>query len=205
MVVFRGRSVADPRIERTPSTTEAAVRSRVRLQATLTVTVDQSGRGDYTKIQDAINAVPKSNSRSAGEVLIKIMPGTYSEKVIVNKTGISLIGTSASSTIVTWNGRWTSDFSATIYVKSSDFVARSITFQNTYGSGAQALAARVSGDKAAFYDCRFLSYQDTILDESVEKGRQSRHYYSSCYVEGATDFMFGNGKAFFEVRYSLRT
>ncbi|CAL4975152.1 unnamed protein product [Urochloa decumbens] len=182
-------------VERTPSTTEAAVRSRIRLQAALTITVDQSGKGNYTKIQDAINAVPKNNnSGSAGGVLIKIMPGTYSEKVIVDKTGISLIGTSASSTIVTWSGRWTSEDSATIHVRctGSDFVARNITFQNTYGPGAQAIAARVSGDKAAFYGCRFVSFQDTILDET------GRHYYSNCYVEGATDFMFGNGKAFFE-------
>jgi len=44
----------------------------------LTVTVDQSGKGNYTRIQDAIKSVPvPGSSRSAGWVLIKIMPGTY--------------------------------------------------------------------------------------------------------------------------------
>lgn len=66
--------------------------------------------------------------------------------------------------------------------------------QNTFGKGHQAVAARVGGDKAAFYDCRFLSYQDTLLDET------GRHYYHGCYIEGATDFIFGTGKALFEVR-----
>jgi pectinesterase len=65
--------------------------------------------------------------------------------------------------------------------------------------GAQALAARVNGDRAAFYRCRFLSYQDTILDD-----KKGRHYYSDCYVEGATDFLFGPGKALFEVQIDSR-
>lgn len=145
----------------------------------LTVTVDQSGKGNYTRIQDAINAVP--------------VPGSSSEKVVVNKSKISLIGMSASSTIVTWSGKWTTyGESATLSVLASDFVAGNITFQNTYGRGTPALAARVTRDRAAFYGCRFVSYQDTILDD------KGLHYYSDCYVQGATDFIFGPGKAFFE-------
>lgn len=34
---------------------------------------------------------------------------------------------------------------------------------------------------------------DTLLDAT------GRHYYRGCYIEGATDFIFGTGKAFFEV------
>ncbi|RLN22099.1 putative pectinesterase 11 [Panicum miliaceum] len=158
-------------IERTPSD-----------ERVFTVTVDQSGNGNYTRIQDAINAVPIPGSWT----------GTSSEKVVVNKSKISLVGMSASSTIVTWSGNWTSDESATLSVLASDFVARNITFQNTYGPGAPALAARVAGDRAAFYGCRFVSYQDTILDD------KGLHYYSDCYVQSATDFIFGPGKAFFE-------
>ena len=46
-------------------------------------------------------------------------------------------------------------------------------------------------------DARFVSYQDTILDD------RGLHYYSDCYVEGATDFILSPGKAFFEVINSL--
>jgi pectinesterase len=70
-----------------------------------------------------------------------------------------------------------------------------VCMQNTLGSkdNGPAVAAKVDADKAAFYDCRFLSYQDTLLDAT------GRHYYRGCYIEGATDFIFGTGKAFFEV------
>jgi hypothetical protein len=49
---------------------------------------------------------------------------------VVNKSKISLIGMSASSTIVTWSGKWTTyGESATLSVLASDFVAGNITFQ----------------------------------------------------------------------------
>jgi len=66
--------------------------------------------------------------------------------------------------------------------------------QNTFGSSGPAVAMRVAGDRAAFYGCRFMSFQDTLLDDT------GRHYYRGCYVQGGTDFIFGNGKALFDVR-----
>ncbi|CAI0551728.1 unnamed protein product [Linum tenue] len=55
-----------------------------------------------------------------------------------------------------------------------------------------ALAARVYGDKSAFYDCGFVGVQDTLWDAA------GRHYFSNCYVEGAVDFIFGRGQSFYE-------
>ncbi|XVF01093.1 hypothetical protein REPUB_Repub04eG0058000 [Reevesia pubescens] len=51
---------------------------------------------------------------------------------------------------------------------------------------------RASGDRAAFYKCRILSYQDTLFDDD------GRHYYSNCYIEGATDFVCGNAASLYE-------
>lgn len=65
--------------------------------------------------------------------------------------------------------------------------------QNTYGSYGKAVALRVSADRAAFYGCRILSYQHTLLDDT------GNHYYSKCYIEGATDFISGNANSLFEV------
>lgn len=65
--------------------------------------------------------------------------------------------------------------------------------QNTYGTSGRAVAVSVSGDKAAFYGCSILSYQDTLLDDA------GRHYYSNCYIQGATDFICGNAASLFEV------
>ncbi|WVZ69548.1 hypothetical protein U9M48_018319 [Paspalum notatum var. saurae] len=67
-----------------------------------------------------------------------------------------------------------------------------IDLQNTFGSSGPAVAVRVAGDRAAFYGCRFVSSQDTLLDDT------GRHYYRGCYVEGATDLICGNGKALFD-------
>ena len=53
---------------------------------------------------------------------------------------------------------------------------------------------RVAEDRAAFYGCRFVSFQDTLLDDT------GRHYYRGCYIEGGTDFIFGNARALFDVR-----
>ncbi|XP_023157068.1 putative pectinesterase 11 [Zea mays] len=162
------------------------------------LTVDMTGKGDYRTIQEAIDAIPAAanNSTSAAIVTINVNPGIYTEKVVVNKAGVSLVGRSATSTIVTWSGPWNQNHQSefALYVQATDFVAKGLTFQNTLGSkdNGPAVAAKVDADKAAFYDCRFLSYQDTLLDAT------GRHYYRGCYIEGATDFIFGTGKAFFE-------
>ncbi|KAJ6896647.1 hypothetical protein NC651_022745 [Populus alba x Populus x berolinensis] len=63
---------------------------------------------------------------------------------------------------------------------------------NIFGSGGKASVQRVSGDRAAFYGCGILSYRDALLDGT------GSHYYSNCYIEGATDFICGNAASLFE-------
>ncbi|XVE93642.1 hypothetical protein REPUB_Repub01dG0211700 [Reevesia pubescens] len=64
--------------------------------------------------------------------------------------------------------------------------------KNTFGTAGKAVAMRVSEDRAAFYGCRILSYQDTLLDDA------GKHYFSNCYIEGATDFVCGNAASLYE-------
>ncbi|KAJ9537802.1 hypothetical protein OSB04_030535 [Centaurea solstitialis] len=166
------------------------------------IVVDQSGGGDYRTIQNAIDAVASNNSEL---VYIWIKPGTYRfirsdfwlsrEKIVVpaDKPFITLSGTEASNTIITWNDGGDDIFnSPTLSVMASDFVARYLTIQNTFGMSGKAIALRISGDRSAIYGCRILSYQDTLLDDS------GRHYYYNCYIEGATDFICGNAASLFE-------
>ncbi|XP_022769001.1 putative pectinesterase 11 [Durio zibethinus] len=157
----------------------------------LLVRVDQSGKGDYRKIQDAIDAVPSNNKEL---VFILVKPGIYKEKIVVpaDKPFITVSGSQANSSIITWNDSGDIFESPTFTVLASDFVGRYLTIQNTFGSGAKAVALRVSGDRAAFFGCKILSYQDTLLDDT------GRHYYSSCYIEGAVDFICGNAASLFE-------
>lgn len=71
--------------------------------------------------------------------------------------------------------------------------------QNSYGHGDlsgnnQAVALKISGDRCAFYNCKFLGFQDTVLDDL------GRHYFKNCYIEGGVDFICGNGKSMYEVK-----
>ncbi|CAN1269731.1 Putative pectinesterase 11 [Linum perenne] len=159
------------------------------------IRVDQSGKGDFRTIQEAIDSVPSDNLEL---VFIWVKPGVYVEKVMIpmDKPFITLSGTSqaaANSTTITWSQGGDIFESATLSVLAPFFVGRFLTIQNTYGRGGKAVALRVSGDRAAFYGCRILSYQDTLLDDT------GSHYYSNCYIQGATDFICGDASSLFEV------
>jgi len=69
-----------------------------------------------------------------------------------------------------------------------------ITFANSAGPVGQAVALYVDADKAVFKNCRFLGNQDTIY----AGGESSRQYFIDCYIEGTTDFIFGEATALFE-------
>lgn len=56
-----------------------------------------------------------------------------------------------------------------------------------------ALAARIYGDKSAFYHCAFVGLQDTLWDVS------GRYYYNNCYFEGLVDFIFGDARSIYQV------
>lgn len=56
-----------------------------------------------------------------------------------------------------------------------------------------AVAAMISGDKSAFYQCDFAGVQDTLWDD------QGRHYFKDCTILGAVDFIFGSGQSIYEV------
>ncbi|KAK3441507.1 hypothetical protein EUGRSUZ_L00260 [Eucalyptus grandis] len=165
-----------------------------------TITVDQHGSGHFTSVQVAINSVPSGNNKW---ISIRINPGTYKEMVTIppDKPCIFLQGKGRDSTIITYNSHEQTDTSATFTSSPDNIVVQGITFKNSYNRYwkesnepplVQALAARVYGDKCVFFECGFLGLQDTLWDV------QGRHYYGSCYIEGAIDFIFGSGQSIFE-------
>ncbi|KAL2620249.1 hypothetical protein R1flu_000454 [Riccia fluitans] len=124
-------------------------------------------------------------------------------KIPQEKGPITLQGSGAGKTKITYDldaekvGKSTLK-SASVSVKSDYFIAKDISFENTSPSpdpgavGKQAVALEISGDKAAFYRCGFLGYQDTLYD------RYGRHYFKDCYIRGTIDFIFGNGQSYYE-------
>ncbi|TXG64556.1 hypothetical protein EZV62_011550 [Acer yangbiense] len=173
------------------ATSSSSTNSIDDMSTAVLIRVDQSGKGNFKKIQDAIDSVPSNNSEP---FFIWVKPGTYREKIVVpaDKPFITVSGTQPSNTIITSSDGGEIYETATFTVLATDFVARSLTIQNTYGSAGKAVALRVSADRAAFYGCSITSYQDTLLDDI------GNHYYSNCYIEGATDFIFGNAASLFE-------
>ena len=162
------------------------------LAATVTAYADiivaADGSGNAKTVQEAIEKVPAGNKR---RVVIRITPGTYIEQVRVpaNKPFISFIGESAENTKITFNlsnkAAGSTSASYSVYIGGHDFYAENLTFENSFGTGSQAVAVLVEADRAVFKNCRFLGWQDTLY---AKNGRQ---YYENCYIEGTVDFIFG--------------
>lgn len=173
-----------------------------------TLTVAKDGSGNYKTIQEAINSV-----RDLGEVQVKIYikNGIYKEKVIVPswKTHISLIGESKENTIITHNDysgkdypgkdlsgkdKFTTYNSYTLLVHGNDFTAENLTIENSAGRVGQAVALHVEADRVIFKNCRITGNQDTLYAAK----ENTRQYYVDCYIEGTTDFIFGEAIAVFQ-------
>ena len=174
--------------------------ARLTAQTNLFVAID--GSAPFTSVQSAIMSVP-SGSRE-NPVLIHIAPGTYKELIYTQreKRFFKLIGENSTNTILTFNlyagmtnldGKPIGTFKTpSTTIDADDFTAENVTFENSAGPVGQALAIRVDGDRASFYSCRFLGWQDTIL---LNRGRQ---YFKNCYIAGHVDFIFGAATAWFE-------
>eukprot|EP00246_Nothoceros_aenigmaticus_P004710 TRINITY_DN16385_c0_g1_i1.p1 TRINITY_DN16385_c0_g1~~TRINITY_DN16385_c0_g1_i1.p1 ORF type:complete len:391 (+),score=33.12 TRINITY_DN16385_c0_g1_i1:199-1371(+) len=184
------------------STTSLAASSKPKSSKDIIV-VALDGSGDYKSVQDAVDAVPKGNTK---RVTIHIKAGIYKEKVIIpsGTPYITIEGEGQKKTIIVWDdtastkrkGKVLSTFgSATFAVNSDHFIARLLTFKNSApvqapgAVGEQAVALRLSGDKAALYFVSVLGAQDTLY---LHKGY---HYISNSYIEGSIDFIFGDGRA----------
>ena len=165
------------------------------------IVVAKDGSGNYTTIQSALNAI-HSNTPST----IHIKTGVYNEIVVVDatKNKIIFLGDGKEKTIISFNNHagmkmengdtvntWTS---ATTFIYGNDFTAQNIGFRNDAGfTAGQAVAVRVEGNRAAFYNCAITGFQDVLF----LSGSGVKQYFQNCYIEGTTDFIFGASTAVF--------
>ena len=162
-------------------------------KADLTVSAD--GSRHVRTVPEAVDKVPENNSR---RFVIYIKPGVYKEQIRIpaSKPYITFIGDSAEKTILTFNlsnkDAGSTSASYSFYIGGHDFYAENITFENSFGTGSQAVAVLAEADRVVFNNCRFLGWQDTLY---AKGGRQ---YYRDCYIEGHVDFIFGQAAAVFE-------
>ena len=159
-----------------------------KAQAVEKIVVAADGSGEFRSVQQALDHVPENKNQP---VVIYIKPGVYNEQVRVSaeKNHVTLRGEDANKTILTFKlsalqaGNTRLAFST--LVNANDFRAENLTFENTFGTGSQAVALFVDAERASFENCRFLGWQDTLFVNG------SRHYFKNCYIEGHVDFIFG--------------
>ena len=165
------------------------------------ITVAQDGSGDYISIQKAVDACKIFPDK---RITIHVKNGIYKEKVAIleGNSQLSIIGESIDKTVISFGdyfdkinrGRNSTFYTYTLKVGASDFMLENITVENSAGPIGQAVALHVEGDHCVFRNCRFLGNQDTVY----VAGKFSRQYFMNCYIEGTTDFIFGEATAVFE-------
>ncbi|WP_036602003.1 pectinesterase family protein [Olivibacter sitiensis] len=180
------------------------------LKQSSTLVVAQDGTGDFTSVQQAIDAVPDD---SPEEHTIYIKKGIYKERLVLpaSKKRVKMIGEDVNATVLTFdnyaskvdesNGKpFGTTGSSSFFIYADDFVAENITFENSAGPVGQAVAVNVVGNRVAFLHCRFLGFQDTLYTKGPQDDAryQSLQYYRDCYIEGTVDFIFGAATAYFE-------
>jgi pectinesterase len=168
------------------------------------IVVAKDGSGNFTSVQAAFDHIAADNKTP---VTIFVKKGIYKEKLhlTTTKNFVTLIGADSAKTVLSFDDHTgkISPSGATIgtstsfsfLINADNFTARNISFQNDAGYNAgQAVAVHINGDKAAFYNCRFLGNQDVLLTNN----KDSREYFKNCYIEGTTDFIFGAATAWFD-------
>lgn len=171
------------------------------------ITVAQDGSGNYKTIQEAVNSVRDLGKR----VVIHIKKGVYHEKLVVPswKTLITLSGEDKDNTIITnsdysgepitsgrdmyGNTKINTFTSFTVLVQGNDFIAENLTIANESGRRGQAVALHIEADRCIIRNCRLLGNQDTLYLTT----EHSRELFTDCYIEGTTDFIFGEATVVF--------
>jgi len=170
-----------------------------------TYTGPAGANNTYATLSAAIAAAP-SGATPIEPTRILIHPGIYKQQLSVLQDNLDLIGTTgeAKDVVITddlnaitpkpdGSGNYGTTGASSTFIKGSNIVAVNVTFENsTPLGGSQAVAIKTSGDRIAFKNCAFASFQDTLY---VTMGRD---YFLDCHVTGSVDFIFGNATAIFD-------
>ena len=183
-------ALAKRRLRRVPR--QAA--PRISLMPTIVVAKD--GSGQFKTIGEAVAILHKKTNES---VVIYVKAGVYEEYVEIPEhvNNVNLFGEGPLKTRITGSKSKINDidtfYTATVAINGEDFFAKDIGFENTAGPvGHQAVALRVSADKAVFYNVHIDGYQDTLYAHDY------RQYYRDCSISGTVDFVFGDATAIFQ-------
>ena len=187
----------------------------------LTIKVEKSG-GDYSVIQEAIDAVPYDES-----AVIEIGAGVYKEKIFCEKKDITLVGAGMAETIIDYDdyaneimpdGSKRGTFRTyTAFFGGKKVTVRDMTIRNSAGDGrvvGQAVAVYADADVCRFEDVKMTGCQDTLFcaplpvaarqqngfmgPRMMTERRLTKQYYKNCEIVGDVDFIFGGADAVFD-------
>lgn len=187
----------------------------------LTIKVAKSG-GDYSVIQEAIDAVPYDES-----AVIEIGPGVYREKIFCEKKDITLIGAGMAETVIDYDdyanevmpdGSKRGTFrSYTVFFGGRKVTVRDMSIENSAGDGrvvGQAVAVYADADVCLFENVKMTGCQDTLFcaplpvaarqqggfmgPRMMTERRLTKQYYKNCEIVGDVDFIFGGADAVFD-------
>ncbi|MFC4162639.1 pectinesterase family protein [Epilithonimonas zeae] len=170
----------------------------------ITITVAKDGSGDFTTVQNAINSI---RDLGPAEAFIKIKSGIYNEKIVIpsSKHLITIEGEDKENTIITnddfsgklnplTNEKLNTFNSYTFLVVGDNIKVSNLTIKNSSCNQGQAVALHVEGDRFVMKNSKILGCQDTLYAATDH----SRQYYENCYIEGTTDFIFGQATVVFK-------
>ncbi|CAK7222190.1 hypothetical protein SBRCBS47491_004785, partial [Sporothrix bragantina] len=159
----------------------------------------------YNTIQGALDAMPATSSKSSVATVF-IYPGTYTEQLVVNRTGTTIFlgysedpsDWSANTVTVSYNygvdtqSDESNSDSATVYATGNYFQAVNINFANTYGTAKNyaSLGFAVKSSKyAGLYGCQVSGNQDALLINGYFFSYNTR-------VIGNVDMIWGSGAGY---------
>lgn len=169
-----------------------------------TLFVARDGTAEFRNIDDAIEVC---RAFMDYHKVIFVKKGVYKEKLVIPSwlTHIEICGEDRDNTIITYDdhanikradtGKPMGTFRTyTLKVEGNDITLKNITIENNSARLGQAVALHTEGTRLVFVNCRFLGHQDTVYTGVGG----TLLYFSDCYIEGTTDFIFGPATAWFE-------
>lgn len=177
--------------------------------------VDQTGKGHYCTIQEALDAIPY-----AVEAIVIVREGIYREKLFSDKHDLTLSG--EGTVVITGNysalqkvdelSKRGTFRSYTAFFSGERLRLENLMFENTAKEG-QSVALYLDVDQARLSDVRLYGRQDTLfLAPLPQKEREPNGFYGprcfsprkhnavlldNCYIQGGVDFIFGGADALF--------
>lgn len=174
-------------------------------------------------INEMIRTIPVDSEE---ETILHLAPGTYYEKVVINRPHLCLTGQSPENTIICFDdyankkmpdGSSYGTFRSWTMLLDASFVTlENLTISNTSRPRkevGQAIALYADGDQLHIRNCRLLSLQDTLFTGPLPPTERKpggfvgpkefapringRQYYENCYICGNVDFIFGSASAWF--------